>query len=85
MLTTQSNKANRLVAVHCIHPFRLNEGGKMREVKGDKLDAQGNVVEETGENVEIELWLANALANHHPPKVGPVTNLGKRAQQRAAA
>lgn len=84
MLTVQQSKENRLVRVHCIRPFRLADGKAVRETKGDKLDEQGNIVERTGEDIEVELWLANMLANHHPPKIGPVTELGKSAQRRAA-
>jgi len=72
MLQQNERRENKLVAVTVLKPFRINEGKKTRETK-------------EGETVEVELWLANALANHHPPKVGPVTALGKTAAARAAA
>ncbi len=83
MLTTNSNKADRLVKVHALRPFRMVEGTNARVVKGDKHDETGKLLE-AGEDVEMPLWLANMLANHQPPKVGPVTDLGRTAQRRAA-
>lgn len=85
MINQQQSKEDRLVNVHCIRPFRLAEGKSVRVVQGDKLDEHGNVVEACGEDVQVEFWMANMLANHHPPKVGPVTQLGKTAARRAAA
>ena len=38
-----------------------------------------------GEIIDIEFHAANALANHTPPKVGPATETGRKAQERAAA
>lgn len=83
MLTTNQNKADRLVRVQVLRPFRVVEGTNARVAKADKVDETGKVVDQ-GEDVEIPLWLANMLANHHPPKIGPVTDLGRSAQRRAA-
>lgn len=83
MLNTKTPNSERLVKVHAIRPFRLVDGNGARVVKADKVDETGKVVDQ-GEDVEIPLWLANMLANHHPPKIGPVTDLGRSAQRRAA-
>lgn len=71
-LQQQTSRATRLVEAEVLQPFRFNDGAAMRETK-------------KGEVVKLELWLANGLANHNPPKIGPATDLGRKAQNRAAA
>jgi hypothetical protein len=87
MLQGKNSKEERLVRVHAIRPFRLPDGGKTRVVRGDEivLDDKGeNPKTIPGEDVDLPLWMANMLANHEPPKVGPCSETGRAAQRRAA-
>lgn len=94
MLQGKNSKEERLVRVHAIRPFRLPDGGKTRVVRGDEivlddkgkpvLDANGQAKTVPGEDVDLPLWMANMLANHEPPKVGPCSETGRAAQRRAA-
>lgn len=82
------DKADQLVTVEALLPFRLNEGEKTRVVTA-AMERDQNTGELTrmrdGEAVRLPLWLASSLANHVPPKVGPHSKRGKAAADRAAA
>lgn len=59
MLESASMKtAEKPVQVEVHRPFRVNEGGTVRETK-------------PGETVTVPLYLARELAGHTPPKIGP--------------
>jgi len=73
MLHSQNaNSAEKLVAVNVLLPFRLKEGNTVRETV-------------KGETVNVEFWLGVQLANHVPPKIGPVTERGRQAAESAAS
>jgi len=85
MLSNATNdRTLTLVKVECLIPFRLRENNVTRIVRGREIDKTGAVTK-NGELVDVEFWLANALANHNPPKVGPASDIGRKALERQQA
>lgn len=64
--------ANREVKAEVLRPFWLRRDGKMVETK-------------PGETIQCELWLANQLAKHSPPKIGPIGTYAKQQAEKDAA
>lgn len=64
--------ANREVKAEVLRPFWFKRDGKMVETK-------------PGETIVCELWLANQLAKHAQPKIGPVGTHARLTAEREAA